>query len=326
MRALWVATASLIWCVLTAFSRVLHRLGIRRSVRLPVRVIAVGNFEVGGTGKTPVAAQLAREALARGHAPLILTRGYGGRWEKTGGLIEPRKAPEALLTDPLDCGDEPALLAELVPSAWIGVGADRFRSFERVEARARELGIATPDLVILEDGLQHLSIAHDVEVVLLTSARPWQKVFREWPTKRAVRAVYAWTKGGIPPFRATALQPFIRIKWKTEIRGGVSAEKRPLWLVTGVAESGQVRASLEAAGWQVVAHSACRDHARYSREWLEGLSRRASSGGLMLATTGKDWVKWRSLGLDEVDVAVFEPEIVWDAEGRRQWLRMLWGE
>jgi tetraacyldisaccharide 4'-kinase len=326
MRALWVAPASLVWSLLTAFSRLLHRYGLRRSLRLPIRVIAVGNFEVGGSGKTPVVAQLAREAISYGHAPLILTRGYRGRWEKTGGVIEPRKTGEVAMPDPLDCGDEPALLSELVPSAWIGVGADRIRSFNRVEARARELGVPAPSLVILDDGLQHLAIAHDVEVVLATSARPWQKIFREWPTKRAVRALHVWTKGGVPPFRARVLQPWIRMKWKSELRTDVSSAKRPLWLVTGVAESEQVRASVEAAGWEVAAHSVCRDHAQYSRAWLEDLSVRAASGDLRLATTGKDWVKWRALGLQLADVAVFEPEIVWDGEGRRQWLRMLWEE
>jgi tetraacyldisaccharide 4'-kinase len=326
MRAFWIAPASLAWCVLTALSRLLHRYGVRKSLRLPVRVIAVGNFEVGGTGKTPVVAQLAREAISHGRAPLILTRGYGGRWEKTGGVIEPRKTAAVVPTDPLDCGDEPALLSELVPSAWIGVGADRILSFKRVEARARELGVPAPDLVILDDGLQHLAIVHDVEVVLATSARPWQKIFREWPMKRATCAIHVWTKGGVPPFRALALQPWIRMKWKSELRSEEPDAKRPLWLVTGVAESEQVRASLEAAGWEVAAHSVCRDHAHYSRAWLEDLGVRAASGALRLATTGKDWVKWRALGLQLDDVVVFEPEIVWDEEGRQQWLRMLWAE
>jgi tetraacyldisaccharide-1-P 4'-kinase len=217
------------------------------------------------------------------------------------------------------------LLAELVPSAWIGVGADRVRSFKRVVDLARERGAPAPDLVILDDGLQHLAIAHDIEIILSTSARPWQKIFRELPARRQVPAAHLWTKGGKPPFRASIMKPLIRMRWKSQLHRS-NPGSAPLWLVTGVGDSKQVRASVEAAGWQVGAHSACRDHARYSREWIEGLSRRASSGGLMLATTGKDWVKWRTLGLDEVDVAVFEPEIVWDEEGRKQWLRTLWGE
>jgi tetraacyldisaccharide 4'-kinase len=324
MMAFFNAAASLVWCSLTALSRVLHACGARHSTKLPVRVIAVGNFEVGGTGKTPIVAQIAREAALRGHHPVILTRGYGGRWETGGGLIEPH-GTDAPTPHPRDCGDEPALLHDLVPSAWIGVGANRVRSFELASARARELGLPPPDLAILDDGLQHLAIEHDVEVVLSTSARPWQKIFREFPVSRSKPSLHAWTKGGIPPFRSGVLQPLIRIRWRTELQSA-SGANRPLWLVTGVADSEQVRQSIEAAGWRVVAHSACRDHAKYSREWIDDLSVRAQSGGLLLATTGKDWVKWRAMGVDSEDVAVFEPGPLWDEEGRRSWMRVLWAE
>jgi len=324
MMALFNATASFVWCSLTALSRVLHFFRLRRSKKLPVRVIAVGNFEIGGTGKTPIVAQIAREAAARGFHPVILTRGYGGRWEKNGGVVEPHRR-ELDSPSPVDCGDEPALLHELVPSAWIGVGADRLKSFERVSARARELALPAPDLAILDDGLQHLAIEHDLEVVLSTSARPWQKIFREFPWRRSVPSLHAWTKGGVPPFRSGSLLPLIRIRWKSELRNS-SAVRGTLWLVTGVADSEEVRQSIEAGGWSVVAHSVCRDHAKYSREWVLDLLKRAASGGLVPATTGKDWVKWQALGVDPDDVAVFEPEPIWDEEGRRQWLRVLWSE
>jgi tetraacyldisaccharide 4'-kinase len=324
MMTFFNAAASLVWCSLTAFSRLLHAFGVRRSTQLPVRVIAVGNFEVGGTGKTPMVAQIAREAAARGFHPVILTRGYGGRWEKSGGMIAPQ-ASDSQLSNPQDCGDEPALLHDLAPAAWIGIGANRVQAFERVRARAQELGLPKPDLAILDDGLQHLAIKRDLEVVLSTSARPWQRIFRELPGRRKMPALHAWTKGGLPPFRSAALQPLIPIRWRTELRNPPSA-RQPFWLVTGVANSEQVRQSIEAAGWQVVSHSVCRDHATYSREWLEDLSKRAASGGLILATTGKDWVKWRAIGMSLESVAVFEPEPLWDEEGRRQWLRVLWAE
>jgi tetraacyldisaccharide-1-P 4'-kinase len=45
--------------------------------RLPLPVVSVGNVTWGGSGKTPLAEHLARRCLARGAAPLLLTRGYG---------------------------------------------------------------------------------------------------------------------------------------------------------------------------------------------------------------------------------------------------------
>jgi tetraacyldisaccharide 4'-kinase len=112
MMLFFNAATSLVWSILTAISRALYALGLRKSVKLPVRVIAVGNFEVGGTGKTPIVAQIAREAIARGQHPVILTRGYGGRWEKTGGVLEPLQ-PEPLLLQPLEPPPNPPELPSL---------------------------------------------------------------------------------------------------------------------------------------------------------------------------------------------------------------------
>lgn len=323
IRAPFILLVSLVWSALTAWSRGLHRLGVLRSIRLPVRTIAVGNFEAGGTGKTPVVALIAQEAVSRGLHPVILSRGYGGRWEKRGGVLEPL-VPGASFADPLDCGDEPALLRERVPEAWIGVGADRWASFERVREQARQRGLPEPDLAILDDGLQHLSLDRDLELVLQTSARPWSRVFREWPGTRRVPALFAWSRGAVPPIGwGRHSGHAIRLKWRSIPTHAVQGSPE-LWLVTGVADGTRVRAALEEQGWQVSAHSNCRDHARYNRQWVDEILDRARRGGLQPATTGKDWVKWKRLGVPESAVVVFEPELVLDDEGRRRWSRMLW--
>ena len=319
-----IALISLSWSTLTAVYKVLHRVGLRKSVKLPLRVISVGNFEVGGTGKTPVVAEIAREAVQRGLQPLILSRGYRGRWERQGGVISPHSGADTL--DPGDTGDEPSLLHELCPHAWIGVGADRLESFERVMQLSRTLGARMPDLVILDDGLQHLEIARELDVILATSNRPWTKIFREFPvSSRKTRSVFAWTKGYQPPFGIGADASVVRLRWQMAppARAGGSDK---LWLVTGVADGRQVRDSLEAAGWAIEAFSYLEDHAKYSREWVKAKITRAKQSGLKIATTGKDWVKWRALGIQRDEVLVFEPEIVWDDQGRKLWLRELWGE
>src|SRR4030095_3898367 len=65
-----------------ALRRTLYRAGVLASQRLPVPVAVVGNLTVGGSGKTPLLAALARELAAGGWHPGIVSRGYGRRDEQ----------------------------------------------------------------------------------------------------------------------------------------------------------------------------------------------------------------------------------------------------
>ena len=131
----------------------LYRVRLLRPQRLPVPVVVVGNLYVGGTGKTPLVLELARQLRARGYKPGIVSRGYGAT------AAEPR------LVDPngsaAEFGDEPLLLAQIshVP---VATGRDRV-------AAARLLLNLHPacDLLIADDGLQHLRLPRNVELALI---------------------------------------------------------------------------------------------------------------------------------------------------------------
>lgn len=125
--------------------------GGREPARLGVRVACVGNLTAGGTGKTPFVAWLAREALARGRRPAVLSRGYG-----------PPAAGSTL-------SDEGALLTELLGGRVPVVeDADRVRG-----GRAMLAAHPSTDLVLLDDGFQHRRLARDVDVVLLDATCPF---------------------------------------------------------------------------------------------------------------------------------------------------------
>lgn len=137
--------------------RVFYRLGWFKVRRLPVPVIVVGNLNVGGSGKTPLTIALVEWLRQAGFSPGIISRGYGGS------AREPMQVwPHS---DPALVGDEPVLLARRtgIP-LWIGR--------ERAEA-GRSLLAAQPqvDLLIADDGLQHLALARDVELVVVDAAR-----------------------------------------------------------------------------------------------------------------------------------------------------------
>jgi len=147
-----------------ALRRVLYRRGILRSVRLPVPVVVVGNITVGGSGKTPLVAALARALAQRGHRPGIVSRGYGRV------SVDDAPIPVAADDDPDRVGDEPLLLARA--GFPVVVARDRAAAGRDLLARHPEC-----DVILADDGLQHYRLARDVEVAVVDTTRspgrPW---------------------------------------------------------------------------------------------------------------------------------------------------------
>jgi len=147
--------SGLYWLV-SVVRRAMYRAGVLRTVRVPVPVIIVGNLTAGGTGKTPVTAWLAAELATRGFRPGIVSRGYGGSRASS-----PMRVDAA--SDPAVVGDEPVLLARRT-GLPVCVDPDRVRAASMLI----EEGV---DLVIADDGLQHLKLGRDYEICVIDGAR-----------------------------------------------------------------------------------------------------------------------------------------------------------
>lgn len=148
--ALW--PLSLLLRLLVALRRLGYSLGLWRTRRLPVPVVVVGNLVAGGAGKTPTVLAVVALLQAQGHRPGIVSRGHGRAGD---GVCEVRPDGHAGTT-----GDEPLLLRRRsgVP-VW--VGRDRVAAGAALLARH-------PDTTVLvsDDGLQHLALARDLQVVV----------------------------------------------------------------------------------------------------------------------------------------------------------------
>jgi len=142
--------------VLVVLRGTLYRTGVLRMHRVAVPVVVVGNITVGGTGKTPVAAWLARQLGLRGHRVGVVLRGYGGRASG-----EPQVVTAG--SDPAAVGDEAVLHALRGPQVVV-VGADRVAAANRAVVEGAEV-------IVCDDGLQHLRLGRDCEIAVVDAAR-----------------------------------------------------------------------------------------------------------------------------------------------------------
>ncbi|HUP56370.1 MAG TPA: tetraacyldisaccharide 4'-kinase [Bdellovibrionota bacterium] len=312
MKGLATGTASFAWSAASWGARLAARRGLLRSESLDAgRVVSIGNIQAGGSGKTPLVARVANEARARGKSVCILCRGYGAEWETRGGLLAPNAPCNAL-----ECGDEAALLRGLAPDAWIAVGADRVRQYARaIRAAGRAF-----DLVVLDDGFQHWRIRKDLEVVALTSHGPSEVLHRDFRAALGSADLVVWTKGRERPETFDGL-PMVRAKFALP---RAEREGMPVWLVSGVGDPESVAESAREAAYRVDRHLVFRDHAVYEAGMLRDLIERSREAGARVATTGKDWVKWRELGIAETEVIVLEPEVSIEEADRPVWEKVLW--
>jgi tetraacyldisaccharide 4'-kinase len=276
-----------------------------RQRRLDVPVISVGNLTFGGTGKTPMVIALVRDLVHRGRRPAVLTRGYRRSADHQLVLLgpEPRQAVA-------EAGDEPIEMARRLPGVPVVVDADRGRG----GAEAQRLGA---DVLVLDDGFQHLQLARDLDLVLLDAGDPWgggrlPPLGRLREPVSAIARADAVVVTKVPvdhdptvvaiTEQVRELQPEMPVfAARTRItrvrqpeRGWVEPEVLAGAKVFAFAGLGRPQAFadvLETAGAEVVAQRWFPDHHVYTADDLLQLADQAERAGAALVTTAKDSVK-----------------------------------
>jgi tetraacyldisaccharide 4'-kinase len=276
--------------------------------RLARPVVSVGNLTVGGTGKTPLVACVAKMLLHRGWKPSILTRGYG-RNSKAPMIVLPPGADRR--ADAQEIGDEPALLARALPEVPLVICADRFRGGQAAEERF------PVDAHILDDGFQHLALARDVDILVLDatetlSDRQLLPAGRQREPlsalPRAQVVVITRTDSADPqPLEELVLKvhPAARVfrsltilsGWTDALRGeaiaieAIRARKTAAFCALGNPRA--FFADLRRWGFNLVAEDAFPDHHVYTGEEIQQLVAEARrKGAAALLTTQKDAVKF----------------------------------
>ncbi|WP_306141006.1 tetraacyldisaccharide 4'-kinase [Roseibium sp. MMSF_3412] len=265
--------------------RRMHRKPKARS-RLPV--ICVGNFVVGGTGKTPFAIELARVLRADGLTPGFLLRGYGGR---TRGplLVDPQTH------DAEEVGDEALLLAAHAPTV---ISSDR-------PAGARLCEEQPIDILIMDDGFQNPSLAKDLNLVLVDCSTGFGNglclpagPLRAPPQVQIVKAdclvligegdeageaVHLAGRKGLPILHAH-VQP----------QPNEALLGQPLFAFAGIGRPQKFFRSLKEMGCTVRETRAFADHHLYTDADARALLTEAEDQGMQLVTTRKDAMRFVS--------------------------------
>lgn len=146
---------SWLYALLVGARRSAYAVHLLPVTKLSTPVVVVGNLTVGGTGKTPFVVWLVARLAAAGRKPGVVSRGYGRRGEA------PRLVEEGASAS--DVGDEPLLVRRRTGRP---VAVARARAIA-----GRLLATQNVDVIVADDGLQHLALARDCELVLIDGAR-----------------------------------------------------------------------------------------------------------------------------------------------------------
>lgn len=146
----------------------LYKKGLLQSKRLPCPVISIGNITVGGSGKTPMTIYVAEFIQHLGYGVAIISRGYKGKAEKIGGVVCDGRM---ICMEPDKAGDEPFMIAKRLKTVPVIVGQDRYKAGMLAVERFN------PDVLLLDDGFQHLKLNRDMDLVLLDSKEPFGNTY-----------------------------------------------------------------------------------------------------------------------------------------------------
>lgn len=256
--------------------------------RLTWPVVSVGNLSVGGSGKTPLVIRLA-QLLSANHIPVdVLSRGYG------------RRSTEMMRVDPSggadksgaaeNFGDEPLLIARKA-GVPVYVGASRYAA-----GLLAEREVAGPGIHLLDDGFQHRKLARSMDIVVLHRSDFQQRLL---PTGRLREPVSSLHRASAVVLRTEDADLETRLR-DAGVQAPVWIQRRslvvepcgPAIAFSGIGRPEEFTNTLRAAGVEILAARAFRDHHRYTDadiDWIVQLAR--SVNAEVCITTEKDAVR-----------------------------------
>jgi len=301
---------------LVLLRRVLYKIGFFKSVKLNHPVISVGNLTTGGSGKTPFEIYLINLCHKMDLKPLLLSHGYGIGGEKQG-IIKGSKLKQGR-----GLPDEVEMIARKIPGLNIAYGKDRIAVYDSAQSRMEF------DLVILDDGFQHLKIKRDLDILLLDSPRPFGSArllpsgnLRE-PKRLCDKAdlIILNQKGnqksGSVSEKISSQNPILKAKYDfVEINALKSGEKLAMPLgkelrsgiITAIGDPESFLDIVNNLGVEIIRVFQFRDHHVFSRSDLEHIGNVCADLQIdRLFTTEKDAVKLEKICFEKPEIYVIK--------------------
>jgi tetraacyldisaccharide 4'-kinase len=283
---------------------------LRKGHRSAVPVICVGNYSLGGAGKTPTVIALIKLLRSAGETPVVLSRGYGGR------LAGPVRVDGEAHTA-ADVGDEPLLLARSAP---VIVSRDRVAGAEAAQK-------AGASVIVMDDGFQNPSLQKDVSLIVIDSHRGIGNagVFPAGPLRAPLAVQLDRTDVLIVSGDGVAAG---RLAEEVEARGGLnlrahivpdgdavaSLRGKRMLAFAGIGDPQRFFATLSASGLDVAETRAFDDHHPFTAAEIDRLTENARKTSLTLVTTEKDFVRLRGIATDIASVQPFPVTLAFDDE------------
>ena len=261
----------------------------RKGLHAGIPVLCVGNYHVGGAGKTPTVLALAKLLRDLGETPVVLSRGYGG---KLAGPVRVDPVRHAAS----DVGDEPLMMAGAVP-----VVVSRKRADGVPLARAQGATV-----ILMDDGFQNPGIVKDASLIVIDSERGLGngQVFPAGPLRAPLRPQLARTDALIIVGSGSAAEsvaaeiaaqgkPVLSAHLKPDEAQVASLRGKRVLAFAGIGDPARFFNTLRASGIDVAGQRAFADHHPYSQAEIESLIAEAKRDGLTLVTTEKDLARLR---------------------------------
>ena len=318
---LFLSMVSKVYGGVVKLRRNFYKKAVFKSKRLPCSIISIGNITVGGTGKTPMTIYIAKVIKQLGYNVVVISRGYKGKAEKIGGIVSDGKA---LLMTPEVAGDEPYMMAKRLKDVPVIVGKNRLK------AGRQAISKFNPDVIVLDDGFQHLKLQRDLDLVLLDYRNPFgnghllpRGVMRE-PASAILNAnVIILTRSDAvnenemssplkklrfyernTPVYRTFHHPFVykiingeKIIFEKNIKeilrqNSESIKGRTVFAFSGLADNHDFQQTVKSLRCNLSGHMEFPDHHPYSEKDLKDISAAAKkSMSECLITTEKDYVR-----------------------------------
>ena len=256
----------------------------RKGFDAGIPVFCVGNYHVGGAGKTPTVLALVKLLRDLGETPVVLSRGYGGRLRGPV-MVGPDRHLAA------DVGDEPLMLERTVP---VAVARERLDGL----ALAKSQGAT---VIVMDDGFQNPAIAKDVSLIVIDGHRGLgnARVFPAGPLRAPLPpqidrsdALVVVGEGKAADAVAAAIaaqdKPVLAARIKADDAALSSLRGQRVLACAGIGDPDRFFRTLAGNGVEVVRRRAFADHHPFTQGEIEALVSEAKSGALIPVTTEKD--------------------------------------